>query len=116
MIFLLTLIGAAVAWLFGWRLFVTSGLPARKILYADVGSSFPQAVPLISRRYGLTGKPDYIVRVESGLVPVEVKSGRSPHSGQPHEGHMFQVAAYCLLVEDLYGVPVPYGLIHYEDR
>ena len=116
MLFLVALIAAALAWLFGWKLFLRSGLPSRKILYADVGSTFPQSAPLISRRYGLTGKPDYLVRAENGLVPVEVKSGRSPNSGCPYEGHMFQLAGYCLLVEDLYRAPVPYGLIRYDDR
>jgi CRISPR-associated exonuclease Cas4 len=116
MLFLVSLIAAALAWLFGWRLFVSSGLPSRRILRADMGSSFPQSAALTSRRYGLTGKPDYLVRVENGLVPVELKSGRSPHSARPYEGHVFQLAGYCLLVEDLYQVPVPYGLIRYDDR
>jgi CRISPR-associated exonuclease Cas4 len=116
MFFLVSLIAAALAWLFGWRLFVRRGLPSRNVLRADVGSSFPQSPAVTSRRYLLTGKPDYLVRVEDGLVPVEVKSGRSPHSGRPHQGHMFQLAGYCLLVEDLYRVRVPYGLIRYEDR
>jgi CRISPR-associated exonuclease Cas4 len=116
MLFLVSLIAAALAWLFGWRLFVSSGLPSRRILRADVGSSFRQSAALTSRRYGLTGKPDYLVRVEDGLVPVEVKSGKSPASGRPYEGHVFQLAGYCLLVEDLYRIPVPYGLIRYDDR
>jgi CRISPR-associated exonuclease Cas4 len=119
MLFLVGLIIPVLTWLFGRRLFIRTGLPSRAILYADVGSSFPQSAPLTSagsRRYGLTGKPDYLVRVEDGVVPVEVKSGRSPDSGRPHEGHLFQLAAYCLLVEDLYRVPVPYGLVRYQDR
>ena len=116
MFLLIGLIAAILVWLFGWRLFLRTGLPSREILYADVGRSFPQSAPLTSRRYGLTGKPDYLVRIENGLVPVEVKSGRSPDSGRPYDGHLFQVAGYCLLVEDLYRVPVPYGLVRYEDR
>lgn len=116
MLFLVGLIIALLMWLFGRRLFIRTGLPNRAILYADVGSSFPQSAPLTSRRYGLTGKPDYLVRVEDGVVPVEVKSGRSPHSAHPHEDHLFQLAAYCLLVEDLYRVPVLYGLVRYQDR
>jgi CRISPR-associated exonuclease Cas4 len=116
MILLIGLLAAALAWLFGWRLFTRSGLPSRKVLYADVGTSLPQSVPLTSRRYGLTGKPDYLVRVVDGLVPVEVKSAKSPNSGRPYDGHLFQLAGYGLLVEDVYRVSVPYGLIRYEDR
>jgi hypothetical protein len=50
MLFLVSLIAAALAWLFGWRLLVSSGLPSRRILRADVGSSFPQSSALTSRR------------------------------------------------------------------
>jgi len=45
---------------------------------------------------------------------VEVKSGRTPEA--PYDSHIFQVAAYCLLVEKTYGVRPPYGLIHYPHR
>ena len=116
MLFLFALIAAAFAWLLGRGLFARTGLPTRSILYADVGSTFPRRAPLISRRYRLTGKPDYLVRVEDGVAPVELKSSRSPSSGQPYDGHLFQLAAYCLLVEDIYRVSVPYGLVRYEDR
>ncbi len=116
MLFLFALIAAAFAWLLGRGLFARTGLPTRSILYADVGSTFPQHAPLISTRYRLTGKPDYLVRVEDGVATVELKSSRSPSSGQPYDGHLFQLAAYCLLVEDIFGVSVPYGLIRYDDR
>lgn len=116
MLFLLTFIAAAFAWLLGRGLFARTGLPTRSILYADVGSTFPQRAPLISRRYRLTGKPDYLVRVDDGVAPVELKSSRSPSSGQPYDSHLFQLAAYCLLVEDVCRVSVPYGVVRYEDR
>src|SRR5260370_41328133 len=89
---------------------------ARDVRYAVVGRSFPQAAPLISKRYRLSGKPDYLVRVKDGIAPVELKSSRSPSSGRPYDGHLFQLAAYCLLVEDVCRVSVPYGLVQYEDR
>lgn len=116
MLFLFAFIAAAFAWLLGRGLFARTGLPTRSILYADVGSTFPQRALLISRRYRLTGKPDYLVRVENGVAPVELKSSRSPSSGQPYDSHLFQLAAYCLLVEDVCRVSVPYGLVRYEDR
>ena len=62
------------------------------------------------------GKPDYLVRLAEGIAPIEVKSCRAPASGRPYEGHLFQLAAYCLLVEDVFGVHVPHGLVNYEDR
>jgi CRISPR-associated exonuclease Cas4 len=45
---------------------------------------------------------------------VEVKSGRAPQS--PYDSHIYQLAAYCLLVEKGMGSRPPYGIIHYEDR
>jgi CRISPR-associated exonuclease Cas4 len=43
-----------------------------------------------------------------------VKSGRVPDS--PYDSHIFQVAAYCLLVEREFGKRPPYGIIHYNKR
>jgi CRISPR-associated exonuclease Cas4 len=116
LIALIILIGAVLAWLIGRRLLARTGLPVRNILYADAGSSFPQVESLTSLRYGLIGKPDYLVRLTEGIAPIEVKCCRAPASGRPYEGHLFQLAAYCLLVEDVFGVPVPHGLVNYEDR
>src|SRR5260370_5061000 len=90
--------------------------PRKTFSYADVGSTFPHPAPLISKRYRLSGKPDYLVRVKDGVAPVELKSSQSPSSGRPYDGHLFQLAAYCLLVEDVCRVSVPYGLVKYEDR
>src|SRR3984957_9885333 len=115
MFFLIALIAAALAWFVGRGLFARTGLPTREIFYADVGSTFPQPAPLTSRRYRLSGRPDYLVRVRDGVAPVELKSSRSPSSGRPYEGHLFQLAAYCLLIEDVFRVSVPYGLVRYED-
>ena len=116
LIALIILIGAVLAWLVGRHLLARTGLLGRNILYADVGSTFPQSEPLTSPRYGLIGKPDYLVRLTEGIAPIEVKSCRAPASGRPYEGHIFQLAAYCLLVEDVFGVPVQHGLVNYEDR
>jgi CRISPR-associated exonuclease Cas4 len=116
MFFLVALIAAVLALLAGRSLLARTGLPVRDILYADVGSTFPQSEPLTSLRYGLIGKPDYLVRLTEGIAPIEVKSCRAPASGRPYEGHIFQLAAYCLLVEDVFGVPVQHGLVNYEDR
>ena len=49
-------------------------------------------------------------------MPVEIKSGNCPRSGRPHDGHRYQVAAYCLLLEEALETNVPYGLVRYDDR
>lgn len=91
-----------------------AGLPAGRVTYADTGAWDRCERPLFSAYYRLTGRPDYLVRSREGLIPVEVKSGATPH--QPHAGHILQLAAYCLLVEDQEGRPPPYGILKYADR
>jgi len=92
-----------------------SGLPQGQVIYAD--STSDKAKVLVSRRYGLSGKPDYLIEDESnGLIPVEVKSGIAPRTGQPHRSHLMQLAVYFLLVEDVLQREVGYGLIRYRDR
>jgi CRISPR-associated exonuclease Cas4 len=63
----------------------------------------------------LVGKPDYLIEQKDGMiVPVELKSGRAPE--EPHDGHVLQLAAYCLLVEENYGIRPDFGIIQYKDR
>lgn len=87
-----------------------SGLPAGKVLSSDVGAGTP-GTPLFSPRYNLAGTPDYVVRTREGTVPVEVKPGRNEQ--EPHESHLLQVLAYCLLLEEN-GERPPYGLLRYS--
>ncbi|MFQ5552684.1 MAG: PD-(D/E)XK nuclease family protein [Thermoplasmata archaeon] len=68
---------------------------------------------LESPTHGLKGRPDLILRSDGGLIPVEVKTGRTPRG--PLFSHILQVAAYCLLVEDSYGTRPPYGLLRYGE-
>jgi CRISPR-associated exonuclease Cas4 len=93
-----------------WR---ATGLPGGRIVYADTGDWRASDSPLFSAQYGLTGKPDYLVKTRAGLIPVEVKSGSAP--SQPYPSHVLQLAAYCLLVEDAEGRAPGYGLIKYAD-
>ncbi|MFL5735249.1 MAG: CRISPR-associated protein Cas4 [Chloroflexia bacterium] len=83
------------------------------VVYSDTGAGRVQAKPLYATRYGLTGKPDYLIRTRQGLVPVEVKPGRT--DPEPQESHLLQVLAYCLLLEDSEGKAPPYGLLRYRD-
>jgi CRISPR-associated exonuclease Cas4 len=94
-----------------------SGLPIGQIVYSDTGAEKALLEPLVSRRYGLVGKPDYLVEVAHGkgrmVVPMEVKSRKRPPVA--HAGHVLQLATYCLLVEDIYGVRPPHGYLRYAD-
>jgi CRISPR-associated exonuclease Cas4 len=94
-----------------------SGLPSGRVVYADPRTWGPVEKPFYDPQSHLSGKPDYLVRQERGLaaepylIPVEVKTGRVP--AYPPDSHIFQLAAYCLLVERSTGVRPPYGILHY---
>jgi CRISPR-associated exonuclease Cas4 len=96
-----------------------SGLPDKDVVYEDTmgaDESGARGEILFSRRYGLSGKPDYLLEDDEGLIPVEVKSGNAPRNRQPHRSHLMQLAVYFVLVEDALRSPAPYGLIRYKDR
>jgi CRISPR-associated exonuclease Cas4 len=103
------------AWLWARDRLGRSGLPAGDVIYSDDGAWFRQERPLFSRRLRLVGKPDYLVRQKDGAVlPVELKSAGAPD--RPFPGHVLQLAAYCLLVEESFGARPPHGIIQYRDR
>ena len=75
-----------------------TGLPRGSLIYGDTGAPVGRVAPvtlgeegerqerpLVSRRHGLTGRPDYLVRTREGVVPVEAKSTRRPASGVPYD-------------------------------
>jgi CRISPR-associated exonuclease Cas4 len=92
----------------------SAGLPGGRVIYTDTGAWGKVEKPLYDPALGLTGKPDYLVEKNGQLIPVEVKSGRAPEA--PYDSHIYQLAAYCLLVERTMGSRPPYGIIHYNDR
>lgn len=90
-------------------------LPDGEIIYSDMGTWLRQRRPLYDRDLGLTGRPDYLIEQDDGtVIPVEVKSGDAPF--EPYAGHVMQLAAYCLLVQRVYGVRPPHGIIQYRDK
>ncbi len=94
-----------------------TGLPSGTVVYSDTGAWQRVEKPLRSRRYGIVGKPDYLVEIDEPgrrlTIPVEVKSRRKP--AVPYEGHIMQLGAYCLLVEDNFSSRPPFGLLRYAD-
>ncbi len=91
-----------------------AGLPGGRLIYTDTRAWGIVEKPLFSAELGLTGKPDYLVQSGDRIIPVEVKSGRTPEA--PYDSHIFQIASYCLLVEKTYGKRPAYGIIHYPKR
>lgn len=99
--------------LWGLRLRRATGLPWAPVTYQDTGGHAPEK-PLIARKLGLVGKPDYLLNVRGATVPVEVKPGR--RAERPYESDLMQLAAYCVLVEEVEGVAPPHGLLRYAER
>jgi len=97
----------------------SAGLPGGRVIYADTSRWNRLEKPLYDPILGLTGKPDYLVDQGDEIIPVEVKSHGS-YSGRvmnaPYDSHIFQLAAYCLLVERTYGKRPGYGIIHYPKQ
>jgi len=91
-----------------------AGLPGGRVIYADTSNWIPPQDSLYDPVLGLTGKPDYLVEAGNQIVPVEVKSTYAPQG--PYDGHIFQLAAYCLLVQRIYGKRPDYGILHYRNR
>lgn len=91
-----------------------SGLPSGRILYQDTGLWRKVEKPLFDPLSGLTGKPDYLVEQDGASIPVEVKSRWAPPA--PYDSHIYQLAAYCLLVTRVSGKRPPYGIIRYRNR
>jgi CRISPR-associated exonuclease Cas4 len=91
-----------------------AGLPSGRVIYADTHAWGPVEKPLYDAELGLTGKPDYLVETGGKVIPVEVKSSRVATA--PYDAHIFQLAAYCLLVHRQTGKRPPYGILHYPNR
>lgn len=90
-----------------------TGLPWGRVLSEDVGAGRELQQALYARRYGLTGKPDYLIERHGASIPVEVKPGR--RAPRPYDSDLMQLAAYCLLVEETTGRAPPYGLLRYAE-
>jgi len=88
-----------------------TGLPAGQVVAVDESGWAAPTRPLFSRRYRLTGRPDYLVRQGADTVPVEVKPRR--RALRPYDSDVLQVGAYCLLVEETVGRAPSYGLLKY---
>jgi CRISPR-associated exonuclease Cas4 len=90
------------------------GLPGGRVIYTDMRAWDAVEKPLFDFQLDLTGRPDYLVEQNGRLIPVEVKTGRTPAA--PYDSHIYQVAVYCLLVHKTYGKRPPYGILHYPQR
>ena len=70
------------------------------------------AIRIRSERLGIEGMVDMVVRTPEGYAVIEYKSGALPKRIPP--GHLYQAAAYALLVEEAFRIVVRKLYIHYE--
>jgi CRISPR-associated exonuclease Cas4 len=91
-----------------------AGIPGGRIIYVDTSQWGKVEKALYDPELRLTGKPDYLVRQGQQIIPIEVKSRPAPQV--PYDSHIYQLAAYCLLVERAYATRPTYGIIHYANK
>jgi len=114
-LFVVLILLAVLLYFFSGKLRNESGLPGGRIVNSDTKMWGEQNTrPLFDGSLGLTGKPDYLVDIGNAVIPVEVKTCRTPDA--PYDSHIYQLAAYLILVEKVYQKTPPYGLIHYPQR
>ena len=89
-------------------------MPTGRVIYTDSSKWGKVEKPLYDPVLRLTGRPDYLVRHGKQVIPIEVKSSKAPF--EPHEWHLYQLAAYCMLVEHEYRSRPPHGILHYSNR
>ncbi len=114
---ILALILLLVAVVLFWRsqqLQQKSGLPPGRIVYSDPKLWGKTEKPFYDVETQLTGKPDYLISQDMTLIPVEVKSHYAP--AEPYDSHVYQLLAYCYLVEQASGYRPPYGILQYRNR
>ena len=80
-----------------------------EIIYSDLNE--PEK-PLISNKYKIIGKPDYVIKNKGRYIPVEIKTGN--HKTLKNN-HIIQLAAYCQILEDHYKTFTASGIIFYKD-
>lgn len=90
------------------------GLPAGRVIYSDHGEWGKIETPLYDPTFNLTGKPDYLIERNDEIIPVEVKSSRLKSA--PYDSHIYQLAAYCLLIEQTFSIKPAYGILNYINQ
>jgi len=91
-----------------------SGLPSGRVISSDSKNWRKPAEPLFDPGLRITGKPDYLVRQSSKIIPVEVKS--RTNKNKPYFSHILQLATYCYLIEAEFGIRPRVGILHYPNR
>ena len=110
----ITLIGAGIILIVLFVLLKSTKVPKvvykSKTIYSDHKEKPEKA--LFSSKYGIVGKPDFILHTKDGLLPLEIKHSVRPN--QPYFSHVMQLVSYCLLIEEEKGTTPKYGFVQYK--
>ena len=90
----------------------THGIPEGDLDYVEDDTADSNV--LYSEKFGLRGRPDYVIEREGKQVPVKARSGRVPRG--PLFSHILQIGGYCLLLEDITKTRPEYGIIKYGSK
>lgn len=88
------------------------GVLNKKRIYQDTEQK-PGEV-LYAKTIPLSGKPDYLIQDKGLIIPVEVKTGTTPLT--PYPNHTEQLMAYCLLVQENFGIRPMGGVLRYPKK
>ena len=105
-------LGLVLLWLIARQRKKLGVLAEKKPVYQDT-EEMPGEL-LYAKSLQLVGKPDYLIKDGDFYIPVELKTGSSPK--EQYLNHNMQLMAYCLLVEEHFGVRPPGGYIKYKDK
>ena len=102
-----------------YSMYISENIMRKKIKYVRFDEDITyigkkDSKELTSAKFGLRGKPDYIIKKKGDYIPVEEKTGRVPKG--PHFSHMIQIIAYCMLVEDALEKKPSYGILKYAEN
>jgi len=85
-----------------------------KELWGKLEPKVEAELKIVSPDIGLTGIIDHIEVYSSGMVPVELKTGKMPRDGM-WPGHRVQLMAYGILLENHFKTSIKEGFVHYLD-
>jgi len=97
---------AILALLLAWWLVSSGGAMRRRRGLGSGRTVSLDRVTLRSRRLGLSGRPDRLVKTQGTILPEEWKSSRTLRPW-----HQAQMGAYFLLIEEEWNIRPPHGFI-----
>jgi len=89
---------------------ISIGIPKGEIKYID-GIRMIKPKVLYSKRFNLKGRPDLIILKGKEFIPLEDK----PEAERVYPEHLMELMAYCLLIEESFGLTPTHGILVLKD-